>query len=642
MMMYRQRSPLQNGTKFAVVWALIAAVTAVISFNMYSRTARNELAVAQSNILNAVEFYSRFLRNNRSITQKYEMLFAQPCSEAETQLRLRQVETLMMQNSFAYGHEYFLLRSVDGLSQIEIRRGSLSTRKTKIEISGEKDFLQYGDIFLMRSCLVGSHTHLCLVDIPNIREFIKNEKRTYTVLVMTIDEIQSLARYEHKKHFFHFFDPGLSLWVGDEQLMLSKLDGEHAWIETSAELGEGITLKSGYSFWSWLKFVGLLSAGLWALFVGIYTYIEKRIRIRVARNTELALSAEKIEAFERTKNLIQGVLHDIRSPLGALKMLARSSTDLQQRSLIELVTKRMQMIVSDLELRKKNADFEDYCLLPVHALVASVLSEKRSEYGNVVRLELAMPKDGLWAKGEYSELCRTLSNLLNNAYEASAKGGLIRIDGTPSNERFITLVVQDYGMGISKEMLVNLFQKGATFGKAGGSGLGLFAAKQTLEKMGGSIFIESNLGQGTSVTLTMPRFTVPNWEISSLELHEKSRLVLVDDDEGIYEFWKRKLLSTPINFEYYASPDAVPLELTRAPNIAWIVDNNFNGQPNAGLAFIRMHRLSEAILITTDWARHDVQISVEDLGVRMIGKDFLDQLQVQTNLRYSRHVEPQA
>jgi signal transduction histidine kinase len=65
--------------------------------------------------------------------------------------------------------------------------------------------------------------------------------------------------------------------------------------------------------------------------------------------------------------------------------------------------------------------------------------------------------------------------------------------------------VEDNGRGIPSEILENLGKKGATFGKEGGSGLGIYGAKKYIEKMGGKLEIKSRLGDGTMVMIILPR-----------------------------------------------------------------------------------------------------------------------------------------
>ena len=77
------------------------------------------------------------------------------------------------------------------------------------------------------------------------------------------------------------------------------------------------------------------------------------------------------------------------------------------------------------------------------------------------------------------------------------------------DDKNIILTVSDNGKGIPPAILAKLGQRGETHGKAGGSGLGLFHARTTAVSWGGSLVITSTPGQGTTVTIKLPKAEAP-------------------------------------------------------------------------------------------------------------------------------------
>jgi signal transduction histidine kinase len=98
-----------------------------------------------------------------------------------------------------------------------------------------------------------------------------------------------------------------------------------------------------------------------------------------------------------------------------------------------------------------------------------------------------------------TELERVLSNILNNAIEASHSKKQIDIYLNPNDAK--KLILADQGVGIPSHIISKLGTKGATFGKTHGTGLGLFHAKNCMESWGGTLHVQSIEQKGTTVLL---------------------------------------------------------------------------------------------------------------------------------------------
>lgn len=104
---------------------------------------------------------------------------------------------------------------------------------------------------------------------------------------------------------------------------------------------------------------------------------------------------------------------------------------------------------------------------------------------------------------------RILVNLLSNAVKFSPSGSVITVSVAPSGANMLAISVTDQGPGVPKQWVEKIFDKFAQVetrqaGVAVGSGLGLTFCKLAVEAQGGHIWLESNPGQGTSVTFTLP------------------------------------------------------------------------------------------------------------------------------------------
>jgi two-component system sensor histidine kinase VicK len=110
--------------------------------------------------------------------------------------------------------------------------------------------------------------------------------------------------------------------------------------------------------------------------------------------------------------------------------------------------------------------------------------------------------------GDREKLQQVLINVISNAMKYTADGGTIGIVASQT-ETGIAICVSDNGMGIPEEDLPHLFERfyrveKARSSDAGGSGLGLAIAKEILDEHGGEIRVESTVGKGTRVYVTLP------------------------------------------------------------------------------------------------------------------------------------------
>lgn len=177
-------------------------------------------------------------------------------------------------------------------------------------------------------------------------------------------------------------------------------------------------------------------------------------------------------------------------------------------------------------------------------LLDSAVSEKKHQYHDRkgLAIECQNPERAypLCVSVHAPLFHRVLSNLIDNAVEAIEGSGQVRIN-VDERDGQIRLLVCDSGRGIPAEVLPSLMKKGKTFGKPSGSGLGLHAAKQTLEAWNGTLQIESAVGEGTTVTVMLPAVQPPAWFVPEIRIPKGATVAVVDDDESIHAVWSSRL-----------------------------------------------------------------------------------------------------
>jgi hypothetical protein len=152
---------------------------------------------------------------------------------------------------------------------------------------------------------------------------------------------------------------------------------------------------------------------------------------------------------------------------------------------------------------------------------------------------------------------------MNNAVEAAYGKAEVEIKQMREDDLCV-LEIKDHGRGIPAVALEKLGEKGATFGKKRGRGLGLWSAREFLKSLGGDLGIKSREGQGAVVRLHFPII--------------RGESILIDDDLALAEVWRKVAERRGIGFWHFASPEQFNEAKAQVPRTASIyLDVEFPG-----------------------------------------------------------------
>jgi signal transduction histidine kinase len=156
-----------------------------------------------------------------------------------------------------------------------------------------------------------------------------------------------------------------------------------------------------------------------------------------------------------------------------------------------------------MQINKTSIDLEDLMNRNVERFAPLLEAE-----GQTVRISFDPHSKTVFSDETLVE--RIFLNMLSNAIQHSAKGGEIRVIGTPAQDQTgISISVRDFGEGISKEYQDRIFEKFSQVGlrregQKTGTGLGLAFCRMAAEALGGAISVESEPGKGSCFTLLLP------------------------------------------------------------------------------------------------------------------------------------------
>lgn len=214
---------------------------------------------------------------------------------------------------------------------------------------------------------------------------------------------------------------------------------------------------------------------------------------------------DKIHQMDR---LTAGIVHEIKNPLVSIKgyvtMLAKRLDDpefvrLALKVLPEEID-RLQMIVEDL-LKYSKPSVVQKSEFVMRALVEDVVQLFKLDL-TVHRISVHIGLDDQMVVADPKSIKQVLINIFMNAIDAMPKGGELEITDQNESDKWI-LIVRDTGVGMTEEMLDNVFEDYYT-SKENGMGIGLSVSYQIMKANGGLIRLFSRSGKGTSVFLEFP------------------------------------------------------------------------------------------------------------------------------------------
>ncbi|MCW5961605.1 MAG: HAMP domain-containing histidine kinase [Pyrinomonadaceae bacterium] len=243
--------------------------------------------------------------------------------------------------------------------------------------------------------------------------------------------------------------------------------------------------------------------------------------------------AMRFQEIDRVKSdFVSSVSHELRTPLTTIKALTRllmrgEITEEKRREYLETISvecdRQIDLVLNLLDLSRIEGgvyrlNFER--VEPLEAIESCVKSEMTAaeKRRHTLRIEPFAEVPPICA--DPKALRRVLSNLIENSIKYTPDGGLISLSAQLGEDNFVLISVTDNGRGIPPEdlpVLFNKFHRGKPVradsttnedfledADVSGVGLGLYMGKYVIERMGGRITVETEVGKGSRFDLHLP------------------------------------------------------------------------------------------------------------------------------------------
>ncbi len=332
-----------------------------------------------------------------------------------------------------------------------------------------------------------------------------------------------------------------SLAPGSYTFRVKGSNNDGIWNETGTSLD--ITILPPWWLTAWMKIVYVLLSGatVWGL-IYIRTLRQKRKLEEVER-----INAKLRQIDQLKDQFLSNTSHELRTPLLGIIGIAESLLEGIAGPITPKLKENLRIIIgSGKRLSNLINDILDFSKLRSHELALQLQPVDMFSATDVVvsllrpfikRKELLLinniPRDLPLVEADENRIQQILFNLLGNAIKFTEKGS-VTLSGSLVNGS-LAITVSDSGIGIPEDKLDVIFRpfeqaEGSITRDYGGTGIGLSITRQLVELHGGTIRVQSVVGQGSHFTFTLPLSRISRKEFeAALPVHETLSGIVVEE-----------------------------------------------------------------------------------------------------------------
>lgn len=348
----------------------------------------------------------------------------------------------------------------------------------------------------------------------------------------------------------------------------------------------------------------------------------------------LAMRSAQSERMESLGALAGGLAHDFNNllfvTLGNLQLMAMNEAVIRDEKLAKFVSRSMSAVERGAEITKsllavaRSQPLEESAV-SLADLVKGILPLVRQALGAGRRVEVDIADPSLQLMVDSGRLSSCILNLAFNARDAMGPNGTLKISARlDDSDDMIELAVTDDGAGMPPDVVARAFEPFFTTKSAGsGTGLGLATVYAFAKQSGGTAFLESHIGKGTTVTMVLPRFSGEIVQENVVRKRRSGRRVVVaDDEQALAEMVAAWLIDMGIDARFAISPKAALALIEEFEPDVLVSDANF-GEELDGIELARLGTAivpDMAVVFMTGYSTSMREL--QELGERTLAKPF--------------------
>ena len=332
-----------------------------------------------------------------------------------------------------------------------------------------------------------------------------------------------------------------------------------------------------------------------------------------------------------TSNLIKRVIHDVKSPLSILNISISKITINKEinKNVINSIENSINLInhtfTSLINIENKSySSSSTLTYILVKYLLDDLYFSKLIEWRNSRNFiyENRLTKNDSWILSIPYDFMNKISNLLNNAYEATKENALIKLKLFDNNE-YIKIQIIDNGHGMNNQQLIDACS--GISSKKNGQGVGLSSSIKYFKQVGGKLNINSCSNKGTTVHIEIPKAFPPCWFSENIKL--KNTIIIIDDDTSVHQKLQEFLYNKELIIYHFTSIKEFEIwglnNNALLANSTFLVDNHI-GTNTFGKDLINKYRIHDnSYLMTNNYIDCALQKEVAENQITMIPKHLI-------------------
>lgn len=247
---------------------------------------------------------------------------------------------------------------------------------------------------------------------------------------------------------------------------------------------------------------------------------DARANLYETQNTAIQTEQQQIERIKNERlytmgSLASGIIHDFKNPISSISLCVEAimkgfdrgkKRDYYLHKIEDQVDRMLNMTQDFLDFAQGQKSLKLQEIEFTETLKDQIEFHRQRADKKQIGLYYSLP-DPFYITMDIHKFRRVLDNIITNAFEVLKPGQSIKVDISRS-ESGVEMRISDDGPGISPDIMPKIFDPFFTSGKSKGSGLGLSISKKIVEDHGGSLTVQSKLGEGCTFTISLPHHLV--------------------------------------------------------------------------------------------------------------------------------------